>query len=452
MKASGAGGGIPSRRMKEFFTVSLLAVMSAAALTESQPRVTAALDIAPVWSAHPVGFALFTRPPWQFVAYYDDQRRATIAWRRLEETAWQRRTLPVTTGWDSHNYLTLALDRGGHLHLSGDMHRTPLRYFRSTNPLDPSSLVQLDRMTGELEDRTTYPSFINGPEGDLLFTYRDGGSGNGNQIYNRYDHATRTWSRLIDTPLTDGEGERNAYFHGPVKGPDGWFHLAWVWRETPDASTNHDLSHARSRDLVRWETASGTPLRLPIRLGDGATIDPVPSGGGIINGNTTIGFDHLGRVAISYHKYDSNGHTQPWTARFADGKWTLHRIADWPVRWNLGGGGSMSFGIHIGPLTAGEGGLTQSWKHFRFGRGTWRIDPATLRATGSAADRKMPDIGPVEGAFPGLKVMTGNDDGHSGTAGLHYQLRWETLGANRDKPRSGDLPPPSMLRLLTIRR
>lgn len=33
-------------------------------------KVLASLDIAPVWSAHPVGFCLLTRAPFQYVAFY----------------------------------------------------------------------------------------------------------------------------------------------------------------------------------------------------------------------------------------------------------------------------------------------------------------------------------------------------------------------------------------------
>jgi alpha-L-rhamnosidase len=62
---------------------------------------------------------------------------------------------------------------------------------------------------------------------------------------------------LFDGPLLDGEGERSAYSSGPQRGPDGRFHLLWMWRETPDAMTNHTLSYARSRDLIHWETSSG---------------------------------------------------------------------------------------------------------------------------------------------------------------------------------------------------
>ena len=112
----------------------------------------------------------------------------------------------------------------------------------------------------------TYPVFLKDSAGRLMLKYRDGGSGNGNEIYNVYDTATSTWRHLLATALVDGEGKRNAYFVGPTLGPDGFFHLAWVWRDTPDAETNHDLSYARSRDLVRWERSDGSPLKLPITL------------------------------------------------------------------------------------------------------------------------------------------------------------------------------------------
>jgi len=412
------------------------------------------LDIAPVWSAHPVGFSLLTKPPYQYVAYYDDKRQLTVAQRKLDERKWSFHKLPVTTKWDSHNYITMQMDDQGHLHLSGDMHCSPLNYFRSSKPHDASTFECINRMTGELEKRTTYPQFSFGPDDELIFAYRDGSSGNGNQIFNVYDSKKRTWSRLLDKPFTDGEGLRNAYFHGPVRGPDGWFHLAWVWRETPDAATNHDLSYARSRDLRRWENATGKPLALPIRLNDGAIVDPVPPRGGMINGNSVIGFDHEKRVIISYHKHDSAGHTQPWNARLEDGEWKFHQPADWPVRWDFDGGGTIGFGISLGPVTAEpDGRLTQSWRHFQLGSGIWLLDPASLKAAGKIQRRSTPTgLGRIEGSFPGLKVKTQSDTGRSENPEIRYMLRWETLEANRDKAREGPLPGPSMLRLFAVTR
>jgi len=414
--------------------------------------VVDSLEIAPVWSAHPVGFALLTHAPRQFVAFYDDKRQLTVAQRELDKREWEFAKLPVTTGWDSHNYLAMAVDDDGYLHLSGDMHVVPLKYFRSAKPLDATSFERLDRMTGADERRATYPKFLRGPRNEFIFTYRDGSSGDGNQIFNVYDAKTKTWGRLLDSPLTDGEGERNAYFDGPVRGPDGFFHMAWVWRETPDAATNHDLSYARSKDLKRWETGAGKPLELPIRWKDCEIVDPVPVNGGIINGNAKIGFDDKGRVTISYHKHDARGDTQPWTARLEDGAWKTYQIADWRWRWEFGGGGTLNFGIAIGPVTAeADGRLTQSWRHLRFGGGTWLLDPGSLQAIGAVRRQSAPPgLGKIEGGFDGLKARINNDSGKSDRPGVRYLLRHETLDANQDRARQGALPGPSMLRLYAV--
>ena len=110
---------------------------------------------------------------------------------------------------------------------------------------------------------------------------------------------------MLAQPFTDGEGAMNAYNVGPVKGPDGWFHMSWIWRDTPAAETNHDLSYAKSPDLINWFTAEGAPISLPIKLSTpGVIVDPVPIKCGMINGNGQIGFDSQNRVILSYHKFE----------------------------------------------------------------------------------------------------------------------------------------------------
>ena len=145
----------------------------------------------------------------QFIAYYNTERKITVTGRKLGETNWtrvqpegvwvtNRNRFSSVTGWDSHNYLTMALDRDGCLHLSGNLHADPLVYYRTEKPFDLGSLKRIDRMTGEREQRTTYPHFSKHPDGRLIFKYRDGGSGNGSDLYNVYDPDTRTWRRYVD--------------------------------------------------------------------------------------------------------------------------------------------------------------------------------------------------------------------------------------------------------------
>ena len=216
-------------------------------------------------------------------------------------------------------------------------------YFRTDRPGDITSFRQFPAMVGRNEQRCTYPRFLQGPQGELIFTYRDGRSGSGDQYCNVYDVETETWRRLAESPLFSGGGKMNAYFVGPAQDKSGAFHICWVWRNTPDCATNHDLCYARSKDLVHWETSAGRPLSLPITLATAEVVDPVPPGGGMINGNTKVGFDADGRPVISYHKFDAQGKTQLYNARRETGGWRIYQISDWDYRWEFQGGGTLRF-------------------------------------------------------------------------------------------------------------
>ncbi len=164
--------------------------------------------------------------------------------------------------------------------------------------------------------------------GRLVFRYRHGCSGNGEDYYNVYDCESRTWRRLLDTPLLDGLGRMNAYATLPEKGPDGWWHMIWVWRDTPDCSTNYDLSYMRSPDLANWTTATGWPLALPVVLESGAVVDSAPPGGGMLNGKQWLGFDKTARPVISYTKFDEDGRTQAYCAHLENDDWVIRQISN----------------------------------------------------------------------------------------------------------------------------
>jgi hypothetical protein len=430
----------------------LLAIACAAQAESAVETV----EVDRVWAGHPVGFSLLTRGDRQFVAYYDANRQMTVAARRLGETEWQKVALPEQLGWDSHNYVTMAVDDAGFIHLSGNMHVRPLVYFRTTAPLDITTFKPAP-MVGDRENRVTYPDFlpsVRGPKGELLFTYRDGQSGSGDQIYNAYDLATQKWQRLLDTPLTSGEGNCNAYAHGPIKGPDGFYHLCWVWRDTGDCATNHDVCYARSKDMRHWESATGKSLALPITPGTADVVDPVPVHGGLLNGNVKLGFDSQRRVIVSYQKYDADGNTQIYNARLEDGAWKSHRLTDWKYRWEFSGGGTIVTELRLSGVRVDDGALRLSFTHKQFGAGTWRIDENTLEPLGMTPlpDSAATGIPDLQSDASGMIVRRANDLGVGNDPTLRYVLEWKTLGPNRDHPREGTPPPPSMLRVLAFRK
>jgi len=407
------------------------------------------LDITDVWSGHPVGFALLTTATQQYAAFYDSQQRMTVAQRALTSDTWKLVRLATSVGWDSHNYIAMAIDSGGFIHVSGNMHAVPLIYFRTTQPNNIDTFAAAT-MVGSNEQSCTYPLFFKDTSGNLVFNYRDGMSGSGNHIFNIYDTGTKAWRRLLNAPFTDGQDARNAYPVGPVLGPDGWWHMVWVWRDSPDAETNHDLSYARSRDLVSWQTAAGQALTLPITLATSDIVDPVPVNGGMINNNTKVGFDAQNRPIVAYHKFDTAGNTQLYNARFEGGRWVTHKTSSWTYRWAFSGQGTLVFEIQVEPVKVdAAGNLTQRWYHARNGGwGAFALDPTTLAATATLG-RSLPypaSLETVQSTTAGMGVRWAEDSGAGPEANVLYMLRWETLDSNRDMPRS-PIPPATRLRL-----
>lgn len=433
----------------------LTGFLLATAIAHAAPArfaITETLEIAKVPADFRVGFSLLTTPDRQYAAYYDAQRQMTVASRTLDSTEWTYQSLPSKVGWDSHNYVTMAIDPAGHLHVSGNMHVDPLVYFRTETAGDITSLKP-EKMTGELENRITYPRFFTDHKDRLIFTYRHGGSGDGINIYNRYDPTTRTWSRLMDTPLFDGENKRNAYPNGPTLGPDGWFHVHWVWRHTPDCATNHHLSYARSRDLIEWESAFGKKIELPIRIDHRELlVDPIPAGGGIINGGHRMILDANHTPVFAYHKNDEAGNMQVFAARPEYGAWKHQALTDWKHPVPFSGGGSMGFiGISLGSLDQiTPDTLSISYRHKDEGRGILQFEADTLARIGTpipVTPEFPPELRRTDSKFPGIAVRRASDAGTCGTPGIQYLLQWESLGANRDQPPEPPSPAPSTLRL-----
>jgi len=435
----------------------LIFLVFGAAQSVLSEEIVSKLEVDSVWSGHRVGFSLLTHAPYQFAAYYDASRKMVVASRKLDDDAWTYKTLPESVVWDSHNYITMAVDDEKRLHLSGNLHVNPLVYFRTRDPLDIQSFERMDSLVGIEEDRMTYPRFFRGPSNEFIYTYRDGSSGSGNQIYVVYDAKRNAWERLLDQPLTDGQGKMNAYIDGPRLGPDGRYHCVWVWRDTFDCATNHHVSYMRSRDLRHWENIRGDALELPVTIESPWTVvDPVPPGGGLINGNAKLGFDADDKPVVTYHKYDESGKSQVYNAQWMDEGWDFSQSTNWDSRWEFGGGGSIEFKVWVQPIHVSKTGeVTQEWSHWELGRQRWRLNPQTF-----APEKQVPrpakssslSLGPVQSDFPGMQIRTASDSGRSEDSSRRYVLRWETLGPHRDRPREKPWPEPSKLVLYTITR
>lgn len=432
--------------------------------TNQTESIVQTIKIDSVWAGHPVGFCLYTHGNRQYIAYYNAKRNMVVGQRNLNEDKFHLYVLPATLretsagtstvlGWDSHNSITIGIDKEGFIHLSGNVHVNPLTYFRSTKPNDISTLEQIFEMTGTEEQRTTYPHFMLTKEDDLLYHYRDGGSGNGNEIYNIYSTETKQWSRMLDVPLTDGQGLMNAYQTQPTVMKDGWYHVYWVWRNTPDCSTNHDLSYMKSPDLKNWYNAFGEPVKMPATLDNKSLIvDPIPVEGGIINLAAKLCLDDNNNPVFVYHKFDEKGNTQFFTAQIQDKKWVYRQITNWDYRWYFSGGGSINSEVGLKDFQRREDGNYEvDYWHIKYGSGAILLND------------KLENIGKVlkpetfgstlkpESNFPRIQVRISNDIGTANETDVRYILKWETIPANRDRAPEKPWPGPSQLYLYKLK-
>ena len=403
-------------------------------------RILESIEVDSVTSDFPVSFAFIEKDGQQIIAYYNKNRNMTVASKTLLEGKWNYKVLPTKVGWDSHNRIKMVIDRDNCIHVSGNMHADSMTYFKTTSPFDITTFQQVFPLVSEEDElKCTYPNFLKTPEGQIVYSYRKGGSGNGITITNVYNEETKSFSRLSDKPLFDGLGQMSAYFRGPELGPDGYYHLSWLWRDTPSCETNHDLSYARSKDLVNWETIEGEKFQLPITpdIRD-FTVDPVPAGGGVINGAHKLFFGPDNSAILAYMKYDEHGNNQYFIAQEQQGQWRIRQVSDWNYRWEFSGPGSIDFQIKLQDAKVGaDGKISIKYWHVNRGDGELVIDLNLLELLeDQSVDVVQEAIAPKalqapERSEEGMMVHWLEPAGSKDRSGPYYALRWETMGKRR---------------------
>lgn len=277
------------------------------------PQLICSQQLVPVgdgWANNSVNVTVFrknslvTYKDTQFIAYYDNDGCLILGKRKLPKGEWiLHKTQYTGNVSDAHNSISIMADGDGYLHVSWDHHGHPLRYAKSIAPLS-LELGDKQPMTGELEENVTYPEFYKMPNGDLIFIYRDGQSGKGNLVLNRYNVKTKTWNQLQKN-LINGEGKRNAYAQSCVD-DKGVIHISWVWRETPDVATNHDLCYAKSLDGgITWMNSMGEKYTLPIITETSEYAALIPQNSELIN-QTAMTTDSKGNPYIATYWREKN--------------------------------------------------------------------------------------------------------------------------------------------------
>ena len=283
--------------------------------------------------------AIVTHKNTQFIAFYDEQEYLVLGKRALGSGNWElKRSKYKGNCSDAHNIISIMIDGEGYLHTSFDHHGNPLKYCRSLYPLS-LDLGELQPMLNEQEENVTYPEFYKLSNGDLIFAYRDGSSGRGNLVMNRYDVKSKLWSR-IHKVLIDGENQRNAYWQIAVDHND-YIHISWVWRESWLVESNHDLCYAYSKDGGKtWLNSKQEKYTLPINAKNAEYVAHIPQNSELIN-QTSMVTDQKGYPYIAtYWRIEDSTIPQYRIVWFNGEKWQTSQVSNRKVSFSLSGGGT----------------------------------------------------------------------------------------------------------------
>lgn len=315
---------------------------------------------------------LYTVGDQQFATYYGENpddpgdpfnERIIIARRTLGDSLWEilKTTFTANNIFDTHDNVNFAIDGDGHMHLSWGMHGDTFHYAVSPAPVTGANSLSMGPDLGTItgrENTVTYPQFYNLPNGDLLYSFREGSSGNGDMYLNRFDNATRTWSNVHENAsgtnhvtYLQGSGfspNWNSYLNRMVLDDNLRLHVTWTNRygnSSPAGEngyqTNNNIFYGYSDDFgLTFNRMDGTPYELPIvdpevasQVSPGRVADialAIPEGSSLIN-QTDMAFDHNNNpmYVTWYAPNASTGdHQRQYMLGFWDGdSWETRQIS-----------------------------------------------------------------------------------------------------------------------------
>lgn len=261
---------------------------------------------------------LTTYRGYQYVTYFDAERRVCIGRRRLPDGSWETISFKDHTfeSNDSHNTTVLGVcDKDGTIHLAFDHHATRLNYRVSKLGAahHPESVnwnadlfSEVTHTLGNVlpDKQVTYPRFFSTPDGNLMLYYRGLTSGNGDGMLEEYDGHKHDWTPGLgkfiarDIGRYTSNGETSLYrcpYMNSLSYAGSRLHASWVWRdrfEKTNPRNQHDLCYAYSDDRGRtWLNSAGVVIGRTgkefIHLDSpGLVVAPIPSRSGLANQNT----------------------------------------------------------------------------------------------------------------------------------------------------------------------
>lgn len=289
-------------------------------------------------NASPLRTDLLTHPVSgvQYFAYHADNLPSVVSGKVALGTIAPDNTVVVdksavtTDAVDGHNFFALGVDGDGDLLISGDMHGSEINFQR----LPGGSIDLTAWMTAPIEPgatdeaSVTYPLFL--PSGDVLYFYRDGGSGDGKLVLKRWDHTTHQMA-LVGV-IVDGNADGVSFY--PLMpfldAANNEIDCGGNWRDTTAINTNHDLIFYRLTTdddwaTVRAEKSDGSAQTLPITVANAEYALTRATNTGMANVGS-IKRDAAGNPQLFSYADPGDGITQFFAVRHNGSAWQ-------PLQW-----------------------------------------------------------------------------------------------------------------------
>jgi hypothetical protein len=302
---------------------------------------------------------LTTYRGYQYVTYYDADRRVCLGRRKLPHGAWQviRFEDHRIKSNDSHNTAVVGVcDTDGTIHLAFDHHATQLNYRVSKRGAahDPELVKWEAGLFGPVthtlgtvvpDKQVTYPRFFAAPGGNLMLYYRAVTSGNGDGMIEQYDGNRHDWTPGLgkfiarDIGTFTANGAKSLYrcpYMNSLSFAGQRLHASWVWRDRFDKTNprnQHDLCYAYSDDAGRsWCNSVGELIGKTgtdfIHLDSpGLVVARIPCRAALTNQNTHYAFPDGSIHIVLRHRLQGTWNSQYhhyW--RTSQGIWRLEPL------------------------------------------------------------------------------------------------------------------------------
>ena len=174
-------------------------------------------------------------------------------------------------------------------------------------------------------------------------------------VLNKYDVKTGIWTQL-QSNLIDGQGKRNAYWQACTDA-QGTIHVSWVWRESPDVASNHDMCYAASKDGgITRQKSTGEKYRLPITATSAEYACMIPQQSELIN-QTSMVADAAGKPYIATYWRDSGQTVPQYHIIYKSNKgWQVNNLNFRKTAFSLSGAGTKRIPIARPQIVAWQTG------------------------------------------------------------------------------------------------